>query len=248
MMSGFPVIELDEIDSTNAYALKLLSEARPPEGTVISCFKQSQGRGTDTNQWESEPGKNLTLSLILYPTFLPVSEQFSLNQAITLALQEMVSKIVASINVTIKWPNDIYIGNKKVAGVLIQNSVMGSTFDFAVIGIGLNVNQREFLSDAPNPVSLSLITGNTYELSTIRDLLIESLNKYYQLLREGKKSDINKYYLEHLFRVGQWHNYLLKGIEVNARITGITNFGQLMLEGSDKSNWVCDLKEVKYLF
>lgn len=242
------IIELREVDSTNNYAQNLLITSRPPEGTVISCYNQSNGRGTDSNHWESEPGKNLTLSFIFYPRFLKAAGQFQLNQAISLAVSETVSSKTLSADVTIKWPNDIYIGDKKVAGILIQNSIMGSVIDHTIAGIGLNVNQNVFRSNAPNPVSLSMVTGQVYDLPSLQAELISSVNKYYQLLKHEETQTLNTLYLKKLYRINQWHNYQIKGLTVNARITGISNFGQLQLEGPDGFSWICDLKDIKYLF
>jgi BirA family biotin operon repressor/biotin-[acetyl-CoA-carboxylase] ligase len=241
------IIELEEVDSTNNYALNLLNNTRPPEGTVISCINQTKGRGTDSNHWESEAGENLTLSFIYYPGFLNAAEQFKLNQAISISISETVFSITGTPHVTIKWPNDIYIGDKKVAGILIQNSIMGSHIDYAVIGIGMNVNQKVFKSNAPNPVSLSMVTGCNYELDAIRLKMITIVDKYYQMLKFGETQSLNKIYLEKMYRIGQWHYFLIKGIKVNAMIKGITNFGQLQLEGSDGISWICDLKDIKYI-
>lgn len=248
MHTAANIIELEEVDSTNNYALNLLNNMRPPEGTVISCINQTKGRGTDSNHWESEAGANLTLSFIYYPGFLKAAEQFQLNQAISIAISETVFSITGTPDVTIKWPNDIYIGDKKVAGILIQNSIMGTCIDYSVIGIGMNVNQKVFISNAPNPVSLSMVTGLDYELDAIRLKMISIVEKFYRLLKLGETLSLNKIYLEKLYRIGQWHHYLIKGHKVNAMIKGITNYGQLQLEGPDGSSWICDLKDIKYLF
>ena len=132
--------DLPEADSTNAHAQYLLSKSKPPEGTVISTPIQKAGRGQNGCAWESAPGKNITLSVIMYPVFLPVTLQFQLNQAISLAICEFVAAQL-STPIAIKWPNDIYAGDRKIGGVLIQNAISGGKCKSSVVGIGLNINQ-----------------------------------------------------------------------------------------------------------
>ena len=240
------IIRLAETESTNSSALEMLSKDRPEEGLVIITDHQTKGKGTDTNTWESEKGKNLTFSLILYPAF-GADQQFILNKAISLGIYDFLVDELPGKKISIKWPNDIYIGDKKACGILIQNSVMGNKLDYVVVGIGLNVNQTLFISDAPNPVSMKITTGKEYNLDEILQKLLQSIfNRYAQVKPETSKRIENEYQ-KALYRLNEWHNYLVKGLKINARITGTNGYGQLLLETETANILVCDLKEVKFL-
>ncbi len=244
---GTTIQHLSETESTNSFAVQLLTGNRPAEGSIISTGFQTQGRGTDTNSWESEAGKNLTFSIILYPGFLPADRQFALNQAIALGITEFVKQKIRKLDVKVKWPNDIYIGDKKVCGVLIQNSILVNTFDYSVVGIGLNVNQTAFQSPAPNPVSLRMLSGLDYNLPELLIELSDLIDSRYHQLKSGSYDELNSDYLDSLYRISRWHQYLISGSEYKARITGITVYGQLILENETGRKWICDLKEVKFI-
>lgn len=241
------IIRLSETESTNSYAIRLLSQQHPEEGTVILTGNQTKGKGLDKNSWESEKGKNLTFSLILYPEFL-ADRQFILNKAISLGIYDFLSAHLPGQKVTIKWPNDIYVGDKKACGILIQNSVIGNRFDYVVVGIGLNVNQTQFLSDAPNPVSMKAASGKEYDLDSLLEKLLDSVLKRYAQVKPETSSTIETDYHKSLYRAMEWHTYLVKNAEITARITGTNEFGQLMLETETGEVLVCDLKEVKFVF
>src|SRR5680860_150521 len=158
------IIVLKDVESTNNYANQLiLSNAE--EGTVVLAQFQKKGRGQQGNQWESQSGKNLLASIILYPKFLKAGNQFLISKMVSLGLVEYLRHEVR--DVSIKWPNDIYIGNKKIAGILIENAIKGRNLFSTVIGVGLNLNQKNFLSDAPNPVSLYQLTGKEYNIKSV---------------------------------------------------------------------------------
>lgn len=241
-----PIIRLPETKSTNSYAIEIISKERPEEGCVIITDHQTAGKGTDANTWESESGKNLTFSIILYPK-LATDQQFILNKAISLGIYDFLISILPDYKVSIKWPNDLYIENKKVCGILIQNSVMGNKFEYMVAGIGLNVNQTHFTSNAPNPVSLKMVTGVEYNLDEILQQLLTSVFNRYNPIKPGTARKIENDYQRALYRLGEWHEYLLKDTNVNAMITGTNAYGQLVLENENGENVVCDLKEVKFI-
>ncbi|NVO19997.1 MAG: biotin--[acetyl-CoA-carboxylase] ligase [Bacteroidetes bacterium] len=243
---GSHVIRLPETASTNLHALRELNSHRPAEGSVYITDNQTQGRGLETNSWESEPGKNLTFSFILYPSFLPVDKQFRLNQCIALGISDFVKQMITD-RITVKWPNDIYYRDKKICGTLIQNSVIGSSFDYSVIGIGMNVNQAEFLSEAPNPVSMMNVLGIEQSLENLSLQLFQSLDRRYWQLMNGEFEKLSADYLNNLYRMGEIGKYMIHGIEEEARITGVSNYGHLLLKNVNGKSWSCDLKEVKYL-
>lgn len=148
------IVRIDETDSTNRW---MKHHAVDDADIVVWADYQTAGRGCGSNKWESQRGKNLLFSLLLHPADIPASRQFAVSQMVSVALCEVLEQHVG--NVSIKWPNDIYVDNRKICGILIENSLKGSTIRNSIVGIGLNVNQTAFHSDAPNPVSLCQLVG-----------------------------------------------------------------------------------------
>ncbi len=240
------IIRLPETESTNSYAIRMLSQQRPENGSVIIADHQTKGKGQDFNSWESEKGMNLTFSLILYPEFT-ADQQFIFNKAISLSICDFLKAELPGHAITIKWPNDIYINDKKVCGILIQNSVTGKKLDYVVVGIGLNVNQTAFMSNAPNPVSLHMITGKEYNLEVVLAKLLKSIVLRYEKLNSKTNYTIETDYHKALYRLLEWHEYVVKKTKIKARITGTSEFGQLLLETETGEALVCDLQEVKFV-
>jgi BirA family transcriptional regulator, biotin operon repressor / biotin---[acetyl-CoA-carboxylase] ligase len=240
------ILKLSETASTNTFTLELLSNERPEEGLVVVADFQSHGKGLDTNTWESERGKNLTFSLVLYPEFA-ADQQFILNKAISLGIYDFLVSELPDQNITIKWPNDIYIGDKKACGILIQNSVIGNKLDYVVAGIGLNVNQKAFTSNAPNPVSMKMLSDIEYNLDKALYTLLQSIFKRYSQVNSGATKLIENDYQKALYHVMEWHEYMLNGMQINAKITGTNAYGQLLLETKTENIIVCDLKEVQFI-
>ena len=224
----------------------MLSKERPEEGCVIITDYQTKGKGTDLNSWESEKGKNLTFSLILYPN-ITADQQFRINKAISTGIYDFLLAELPNQRISIKWPNDIYIDDRKACGILIQNSVMGNKLEYMVVGIGLNVNQTQFKSNAPNPVSLKMITGIEYNLETLLQKLLNCIFDRYANLHFEKTTKIETDYQNALYRLMEWHNYIVNGAIVHSRITGTSEYGQLLLENKSGKIQVCDLNEVKFI-
>jgi len=222
------IIELDTTESTNTYACNLLKQEKPPEGTIIWAKEQTYGRGRDKNTWESEKGKNLTMSLILYPTFMKIEEQFLLSKVISIALFDYLSKFLT--NVFIKWPNDIYVNNDKIAGILIENSIIGKRFTHTIVGIGLNVNQVRFSSNVPNPTSLKLQSGRDFDLQECLYELNKSIKIRYEMLRSKNIGKINTDYLNHVYRYKILSAYRTEQSEFIAKIIDVENNGVIVLE------------------
>ncbi len=242
---GKVLLELNKIDSTNKHALKLLSKNKPSEGTVISAWNQEQGRGQIGRTWQSEPGKNLTFSIILYPTFLPAKKQFLLNQAIALGISDAISTFLPDVKV--KWPNDIYIGNEKVCGVLIQNILSGTSIQSSIIGIGLNVNQTDFAKDLPNPSSLGLIAKKEFDLLQVLERLCEKIETRYLQLRGGNYDLIEKDYLKYLYRLQEESLFQYPEGEVfSGSIVGVSETGKLKIHHK-KGEELFDIREVKFI-
>ena len=163
MVIGSNLIFYNELPSTNTEASLLLKSGEQIEGTVIQTDFQSAGKGQAGNKWESEKGKNLLFSIILYPQSISPYDQFLISMTISLGICDFLDRLCTGA--TIKWPNDIYLGNDKIAGILIENSILGTMIETSVAGIGLNINQDNFVSIQPRPISLKMATGKEYSIS-----------------------------------------------------------------------------------
>ncbi len=225
---GKRIIRLPETDSTNLYAERLLQTSDADEGTVVTTGFQTAGKGQGDNQWESERGKNLLVTVILKPVFIPAGAQFILNKAVTLALCDLL--VALGIEPSVKWPNDIYTGGKKIAGILISHRVSGSKLEHTIVGIGLNLNQEHFPPELANAVSVKTLTRVSQDPERMLDQLNRRLDYRYDLLRLGKSSRIEKDYLRLLQGLGRWLNYLDADGTVEGKILGVDEFGRLIMK------------------
>ena len=179
MESKTDIIWLERVDSTNDEARRDISEI--DNLSVVSALEQTKGRGQRGNRWSSQPGENLTFSLVVKDFRIKANEQSAISQATALSLVDLLSR--HEIKARIKWPNDIYAGDEKICGILIENSLKGSEIDWSIIGIGLNVNQTAFPEDLPNPTSMKLCTGNSNPYNT-REILEEFMGIFTGYYRE----------------------------------------------------------------
>jgi BirA family biotin operon repressor/biotin-[acetyl-CoA-carboxylase] ligase len=192
------IIKIESLASTNDFAKELLSQKIPlADITSIEASEQTKGRGQKGNYWESESGKNLTISLIVKPLTIKPEQQFYLSMAVSLAIESCLSHFVD--NVFIKWPNDIYINNKKICGILIENTLLNQSITTAIIGIGLNVNQTIFSGSIPNPTSLRKEKDMAFDLEDIKTQLFARFDHYYGMLIDGLFSEIHQEYLNYLY-------------------------------------------------
>ncbi|MDD5507119.1 MAG: biotin--[acetyl-CoA-carboxylase] ligase [Bacteroidales bacterium] len=244
---GSRIIYLDRVSSTNAIALRLMEEHSYPEGCLFVAHTQYAGRGMGVNKWESEPGKNLTFSVVLFPDFLPVERQFMLNKMVSLALHDFISRLSLQAAVTIKWPNDIYLGERKAAGILINNVIQGASLVRSVAGIGLNINQEVFRSDAPNPVSLKNLTGKELRLERCLTDLCQDLDRRYEELRMGMFRQMDRDYLERQYRRGGFFPFLFHGKNIRASIESVDTFGRLVLLTAEGERILSDQKEITFI-
>lgn len=244
---GQRIIEVDETDSTNSYAARLLHDSFPEEGTVIFSRFQKAGRGQRGSNWESDHDKNLLLSYILYPTFLPLSQQFVLNQAIALGLMETLGQLT-SIRVSIKWPNDILAEGEKIAGILIENSIRSEKIIQSVAGAGININQRQFNEYNVPATSLSLLEGKSFETLHVLKLLNKSIDKWYTQVKLGNYDLVRETYLKNLFMYKKLSRYESGGIRFNGTITGVGTDGRLEISREDGTVSYFGNKEIKFLF
>ncbi|MDR1681680.1 MAG: biotin--[acetyl-CoA-carboxylase] ligase [Prevotellaceae bacterium] len=233
---------LSEIDSTNRYAAQRSADA--PEGSVWAAFTQTAGRGQQHNSWESEPHKNLTFSLLLRPVWLPAEEQFYLSKAVSLGITGFLRQ--HGLEPAIKWPNDVYAGDRKIAGILIENQITGSGIGSSIVGIGLNVNQERFFSDAPNPTSIVLETGRTLDLQQALPELTACILNRYESLRAGDRPSLDADYHAQLYRCNQWHLFATDATRFRARIVGVRPSGELLLEDEQRQTRAYLFKEVHF--
>ena len=238
-------ITLNDVESTNNYANQLIMTKEAEEGTVVLAYFQEKGRGQRGNFWESEKGKNVLMSTVLYPNFLGAEKQFMISKVVSLALYDFL--IGETRSVSIKWPNDLYIGDKKIAGILIENNVKGANIFSSVLGIGINLNQEEFLSEAPNPVSLKQITGKGYDIREIAKKVVDLIFNWYKELKNENWGYINSIYFDRLFHKNSWRMFRKEGLDFEAKIIGIGEFGQLILELKDGNISEYMFKEVDYV-
>lgn len=243
-MIGKNIIHLSEVDSTNNYARGLnLQEVE--EGTVVLAQYQKKGRGHLQNSWESDPGKNLTFSIILKPDFLNPIRQFALSQVVSLGILEFVNSKVEQAS--IKWPNDIYIGGKKIGGILIENSIIGSLFTESIVGVGLNINQQKFSEWIPNPTSLKLIADKEYNVEECLLNICSKISYWYEKLKNGFSNELNNSYLSHLYRLAIWAYYKTENKAFKGKIKGVDEIGRLMIENEDGKVLSFQFKEVEYV-
>lgn len=248
MKSKLPgMIKLSETASTNDYMEMLLNTTNPEEGLIVYAKYQTSGKGQENNRWESEAGKNILATAVLYPYFLRPDQQFFLTMVVSLSVCTLISKTEPTLQPMIKWPNDIYLNNKKIAGILIKNALSGNSIQHTITGLGMNINQTSFSANAPLAVSLSGITGKTYHIPTLLTNWHESMMWWYSQLRENRFSMLEAAYLDRLYLIHQPAEFIINGKRLTAMIAGIGEFGKLRLNGEDGSEYLCDLKEVVFI-
>lgn len=240
---GKNLVFTPECHSTNSLALELSHKAGTPEGSVVVTDHQTAGRGQMGNTWNAEPNKNLTFSIILYPSFLPASDQFLLNVVSSLTLKNLLSN-VHGLPVKIKWPNDIMVDDKKIAGILIENTLAGNLLKASVIGIGLNINQKEF----PFPTATSLLksTDRSFDKDEQLRLLLEEFETIYVMLRAGKGEKLRDDYIRSLYWINENHTFQSNSTPFEGVIDGVDDAGRLLVSTQSKK-YAFNTKEVRYI-
>jgi BirA family biotin operon repressor/biotin-[acetyl-CoA-carboxylase] ligase len=244
---GQNLLTLKAVNSTNDFLKNLLSNSKPlPEGTVIMAEDQFAGRGQQKNEWHSEPGKNLTFSVLLNPTFLAVDEQFDLNRVISLGVVDALEPLVGN-DLKIKWPNDIYCGDKKLGGILIENVIQGTQLKHAIIGIGLNINQDSFPAEAGNATSLKQILHKDYDLRVLLSDICSYIEAWYLKLRDAKKETVRIAYLDRLYWLNQQKQFRSNNSTFTGVITNVKNNGLLVVINEQSAELEFSLKEIEFL-
>ena len=243
---GQNLIKLTAVDSTNNYLKNLLSKSEPlPEGTVIMADNQFAGRGQQNSVWQTLPGKNISASIFLKPSFLPLDKQFFLNIAVCLAVSDTLMQFIPQ-GIKIKWPNDIYFLHKKLGGILIENALSGSLIKSSIIGIGLNINQEQFADEiSTKATSVIQILQKEVQLGVIMENLFVFMEKYYLILRSGRFSILHQQYLDRLYRLEEKASYIQNGVVFEGTIIGVEDTGKLLMEIEGNSK-TFNFKEIEF--
>lgn len=243
---SFSTVWYNSVSSTNDLCMDFARQGEA-EGVVVAAQFQEFGRGQRGNTWESISGLNLTFSILLRPTFLKVSSQFLISKIAAISVCDWISANVNDRPVSIKWPNDIYIGDSKVAGILIENSFSSSQMDISVVGIGVNLNQKEFTSDLPNPTSLGIITGRTFDLRQSLEEFLGNFKQRYIQAKERTTGPIDAEYMKRLYRKDIYCIYRASNDEFKAKIVGVKPTGELMLQTEKGEERSFAFKEVVFV-
>ena len=246
LFTGKLIKYLPSCHSTNDIAVQMIQlENMVFEGTVIITDNQTAGRGQRGNSWEAISGENLTFSLILKPNFLKASDQFQLNVAISMGVFDFLSEFIDE-NLKVKWSNDIYFSDKKMGGILIENSLQGYQIGHSIIGIGLNINQTKFSNE--RATSLRNVTQNPlkYDLSELLKKLLENIEINYLKIKNNDYESLKIKYLSNLYRFEEQHYFRRNGQQFLGQITGIDMTGKLGIE-TDGNVIYFDFKEVEFV-
>ena len=234
-------IVLDEVSSTNTYAKTL---SLTDEWQLVTTEFQTAGRGAGSNSWESEMGRNLLFSLVMCPASLKAQHAFALSEALALAINDALAGYAGEIR--IKWPNDIYCGQRKMAGILIENDLTGDFVSRSILGVGINVNQTRFVSDAPNPVSLCQIVGAEVNREELLENILRYFSQYYHMAVTDLRDALHRIYVSHLFRLDEEASYSDANGNFRATITGVEPDGRLVLTDTTGRQRRYAFKEIIY--
>jgi len=245
MIIGSNKIFVEKLPSTNSHATWLLRKGKVREGTVVHTGYQTAGRGQGDNRWESESGKNLLFSIILYPDSLRAERQFSISKIISLGIKDFLSTVVR--DVSIKWPNDIYVRNDKIAGMLIENAIIRDEIEHTIAGIGININQVIFTGGAPNPTSLKILTGKDHDTTLCLNDVLKAIDLRYKQLPFEKRSGITDEYVSSLYRYNQWIEFRDTRGVFEGRIIAVTDSGRIQIEDRKSRIYEYGHREVDFL-
>lgn len=243
-LTDFNIKFFDKLQSTNDYAKQKASEV--DDILIISSYFQEKGKGQAGNKWESEADKNILMTYAVKHKDFPAAEQFVISQIISLAIVDLIKPYVDNPELLkIKWPNDIYYSDKKIAGILIENTLEGSLLKHSFCGIGININQEKFSEDIPNPVSLKLIVNENFDLRKLLLKLILNIESGFSKIK--LKEEIDSQYHDLLLFLNERRRYIYKGKNIEAKIIGTDKFGRLLLKYGS-CEFVCNHGQVKYVF
>lgn len=244
-----PTIKFREVTRSTNQDMKDLIERNKltnnelPELFTLAAGFQEAGRGQGSNRWFSDAGENILATIYFRPP-ISAAEQFRFNQFFSISIRQFLLKYVPEVE--IKWPNDIYVEGKKIAGILIEHSVCGERLSHTIAGIGLNVNQADFPPALPNPVSLFQLTGKRYDVKTLAREIVTKCAENYEKLQKKQFEELDEEYLGCLYRKDVFASYLINNQIVCAKITGTDRYGRLLLVDRDGNAYCCCLKEIVF--
>lgn len=241
-VSGFEVLEYEEVVSTNTLAEEL-PEKDLKDKQVVLTWRQTQGRGQVGNSWESAPERNISMTVIFRPEKLDAGKQFAISMVIALGCLDFIGKYITGGSV--KWPNDVYVGGRKISGILIEHRIAGAYIRTSLCGIGVNINQEEFLSDAPNPVSLTQLTGKKIPLQQALAELLDCIGHRYDSVMDY--AALEKDFRQSMYRGKGIYNWEDADGCFRASIKGIDEYGQLVLMDTLGCERIYGFKEVKFV-
>jgi BirA family transcriptional regulator, biotin operon repressor / biotin---[acetyl-CoA-carboxylase] ligase len=229
-------VSFDQLDSTNEFAVRWIAKSKPIEGTVITAGFQRKGKGQIGRTWWSSPGNNLAYSTILYPKKLNTDHTQLCNMALSTGVVNAIKPYLSGNNVKLKWPNDIYVDDRKLGGILIQTALSGDKLSYLIFGLGLNVNESTFDSSLPNPISLYQLLGRKLPMSDITNSISESLTNSYDLILSNDWTRIRQEYLNLMYGIGEKRSFAsrMTGMDFDATVLGVTENGKLLLNQDGK--------------
>ncbi len=245
MIIGSTISFIKDLPSTNTYLSEMLRKKKPAEGLVVHTNFQSAGKGQKGNRWESQDGKNLLFSIILYPDIIRPTEHFLISMAVSLGIYDLLIEIVPDCR--IKWPNDIFADDGKIGGILIENSIRDGLIKNTVAGIGLNVNQTDFPRDIPNPISIKSITGKDHDTGSLLLKLIRKLDRRYKELLSGKYKKLRTDYVSSLYCLYELRRFQTSAGHLTGRIISVTDNGYLQVEDQEKMIHEFAFKEIDFI-
>jgi BirA family biotin operon repressor/biotin-[acetyl-CoA-carboxylase] ligase len=246
MLIGSKILHFKKVSSTNTVASRLAKYREVPEGSVVTADFQTGGKGRSGNKWFSEKGRNLLLSIILYPRHISPGDQFFISMTISLGIIDFIDRYTGGGK--IKWPNDIYVGDKKIAGILIENSLMGDKMEFSIAGIGININQEVFPPELPEAVSLRMVTGEKTDTRECLNQLLSCIDKRYNQLTLGERPIIRDLYISRLYCFMNSCSFieLENGRVFAGRISDVMPSGLIIIEEDNNKRRGYSFNEIKF--
>ncbi len=242
----FEIVSIESTPSTNTLMQQMYLDGKCFDGLVLKTDYQTHGKGLQSNTWFSSPSANLLFSIGLETSFIEPSRQFLLTKMISIALlRSLHNVLMIDEELSIKWPNDLYYKNRKLAGILVNNMIKGSSLDYSIVGVGLNVNETDFPAGIPNPVSMTQIGNQAYDRAKILDMILLQLSQTIEMLRSSTTS-LDELYLKHLLYFQQWREYKFEGNNLTAKIQGVDKYGHLQLLTVAGELLSCDLKSLVF--
>ena len=227
-----PIIDLDSIDSTNNYAMRLIDADTAQPGMTIVAGRQTHGKGQRGRQWEDTPGQSLLMSIIIAPN-RSIDEQFIFNAAVSVAIADALQALYENWHIRIKWPNYIIVNDKKAGGLLIENIIRGSDWSYSIVGLGLNILQTEFPHELPNATSLKIVSGKDFTIAELKDTIRRNILEYTTVKKDA--NTIMEQYNEYLFKKGNEQFFYDSRSEWKAVIESAQKDGTLRVMQGDGS-------------